>query len=269
MGFGGKLWRVTWIAFLAFIVLSFCQVLLFKFVNPPLTPLMVMRYFQQKKDPNREVRFERDYVSIDDISPNLINVVNASENRGYFMYDNGIVFCCLKSAYLSNKVNTNTLRGGSVITQQTAKNCFTYHKRNMYRKAKETYYTFLINTFWGKKRIMECYLNIIEFGDGIYGCEAASQYYFHHSAKDLTNDEALMLGATIPSPLHGNPDHPNKVYSDVLVRLPSRLKKAEPIVWDADPDTLDPEKVKEGNRGLFVFAKWVILHEWKQLVNKS
>lgn len=101
------------------------------------------------------------------------------------------------------------MRGASTISQQCAKNTFLFPARNFIRKGLEVYFTVLIEVFWSKKRIMEVYLNVIEMGDGIYGAEAASQYYFHKHAKDLTAQQASLIAACLPNPLKwkaGSPD---------------------------------------------------------------
>ena len=201
----GKIWRVTWMTVVGLWLFSLLQVFMGCFLNPPLTPLMAQRFFQQLFQSDREVNFERDYVSIDDISPNLITAVVYAED-GLFMYHHGFDVKQMKMAAKENK-SGRRFRGGSTISQQTAKNAFLPHSRNMLRKAAEAYYTVLIEKVWGKKRIMEVYLNIVEFGDGIYGCEAAAQHYFGHSAKELSRREAAQLAATLPSPLMRNPAH--------------------------------------------------------------
>lgn len=205
-----KVLRFVWVALLSMWLLSLLLVGLYKFVNPPLTPLMVQRYFQQLVQPNRPVNFERDYVSIDSISHYMVDCVVASED-GLFMYHHGFDVKQLKNSYRENK-RGKRVRGGSTISMQTAKNAFLPHRRIMIRKAAEAYFTQLIEWTWGKKRIMEVYLNIIEFGDGIYGVEAASQHYFGHSAKTLSRNEAAQLAVTLPSPLKRNPGSPSSYF---------------------------------------------------------
>ena len=183
LGWGRKTLRVVWITLVSLWLFSVLQVLLGIVFNPPLTPLMVQRFFQQLTYDERTVRFERDYVDIDDISSNLVTAVVYSED-GLFMYHHGFDVKQMKIAFKENK-SGKRFRGGSTISQQTAKNAFLPHTRNMLRKVAEAYYTMMIETFWSKKRIMEVYLNIIEFGDGIYGAEAAAQHYFGHSADKL------------------------------------------------------------------------------------
>ncbi|MBR2959656.1 MAG: monofunctional biosynthetic peptidoglycan transglycosylase [Bacteroidales bacterium] len=203
--FFGRVWRVLWLAVVGLWLTTLLQVLLGWFIMPPLTPLMVQRFCQQVGDKERTVRFERDYVPLDSISPNLVSAVVYSED-GLFMYHNGFDVKQMKIAYTENK-RGRRMRGGSTISQQTAKNAFLPHNRTMLRKAAEAYYTVLIEAVWGKRHIMEVYLNIVEFGDGIYGAEAAAQHYFHHSARTLSRSEAAQLAATLPAPLKRNPAH--------------------------------------------------------------
>jgi len=203
--FWGRVWRVMWMTLAVLWLFSFLQVLLGIFVNPMVTPLMVQRFFQQVTDNERAVRYDCKYVDIDDISPNLITAVVYAED-GLFQYHHGFDIKQMKIAYGENH-SGRRFRGGSTISQQTAKNVFLPHTRNVLRKAIEAYYTVMIEHLWGKKRIMEVYLNVVEFGDGIYGCEAASQCYFGHSAENLTRREASQLAATLPSPLKRNPVH--------------------------------------------------------------
>lgn len=202
LSFWGKVWRVVWMTPVALVVLSWLLVVLYRFVYPPLTPLMAQRFVQQVTDGDRKVRFERDYVRLEDISPHLVAAVVYSED-GMFMYHKGFDVRQLKQSYRENQ-RGRRVRGGSTISMQTAKNVFLPHSRTMWRKAAEAYFTQLIEWVWGKKRIMEVYLNVIEFGDGIYGCEAASWHYFGHPARELTRREAAQLAVSLPNPLKMN-----------------------------------------------------------------
>ena len=256
LGFGGKLWRVIWVTILAVWGFTIFQVAFCAVFNPPLTPLMVQRFFEQVFDSDRTVRFERDYVSIDDISPNLVNAVVVAED-GLFMYHHGFDVKQLKQAYKENQ-RGRRVRGGSTISMQTAKNCFLPHKRSMLRKAAEAYYTSLIELVWGKKRIMECYLNIVEFGDGIYGCEAASQHYFGHPASKLTKREAALLAASLPAPLKRNSAHPSSYHRGYASTIQGRMSKYGRINLDAKREDLNKKYVKQMDEGLFDFVIWMI-----------
>lgn len=265
LGLGGKVWRALWVALLIFFVFSFCQVLLFKFVNPAYTPLMAIRHFEQKKDPSRQERCARQWVSLDDVAPVMQNTLIASEGGGVFLYNRGFVFDYLRKAYLINEHHRRGyLVGGSSISQQTAKNCFLYPGKSWLRKGLETYYTILIEALWGKKRIMECYLNVIEFADGIYGVEAASQYYFGHPASMLTKEEARQLASALPCPIAGNPNHPNGVYDWMYNNIGRFDITNAPVNWDAKRSDLAPADRAEAKKGLVFFFKWMVLHEWRQ-----
>jgi monofunctional biosynthetic peptidoglycan transglycosylase len=251
LGWGRKILRVVWVSIVSLWLFSVLQVLLGIFFNPPLTPLMVQRFFQQVFDGERKVCFERDYVPLDSISPNLITAVVYAED-GLFMYHHGFDVKQMKIAYSENK-SGKRFRGGSTISQQTAKNAFLPHSRTMIRKALEAYYTMMIEVFWSKRRIMEVYLNIIEFGDGIYGAEAASQHYFGHSAKTLSRNEAAQLAATLPSPLKRNPAQPSSYFRRRTADIQSRFG------WGrVNLDKPDPKKVKkyENQETLWDFIKW-------------
>ena len=259
----GKFWNVlSWVIFGVWLYTLF-QVLYCKFFPPIITPLMVKRYFQQRKTDGANVRFEWKYVPIEEISPFLINVVDVAENMSFFMYSRGFLFKALRWANLLNQ-ESSTLRGGSIISQQTAKNCFLPHNRTLFRKIVEAYYVVLIELFWSKKHIMECYLNIVEFGKGIYGCEAASQHYFHHAAASLSADEATQLAAVLPWPLWANPDNHTPYYDSRVEKLRSRLQTHEPIDWNARYEDMDIQKIVEGNRGLLFFVKWWCLQQIKK-----
>lgn len=257
LSFPRKVWRVLWVSILVLWGFTIFQVLFCAVFNPPLTPLMVKRFFQQVKDPERVVRFEREYVPLDEISPNLVNAVVVSED-GLYMYHHGFDIRQMKMAYVEGKKGRRH-RGGSTISQQTAKNCFLTHKHSMLRKGVEAYYTSLIELVWGKKRIMECYLNIIEFGDGIYGCEAASQHYFGHSASKLSKREAALLAVCLPTPLKSNPGHPSRYLNRQSSIIQGRMNTYGRINLDAKREDLTQhyvEMMEEEN--LWDFFWWVL-----------
>lgn len=163
-----------------------------------MTPLMVIRSFEQWQD-NKEITWKHDWVSMDDISKNLQLAVICSEDQN-FVKHNGFDVKAIEKAMEHNKKSKRT-RGASSISQQTAKNVFLWPQRSWLRKGLEAYFTFMIELFWSKERIMEVYLNSIEMGNGIYGAEAASQYWFKKSASRLTQSEAAAIAAILPNPL--------------------------------------------------------------------
>ncbi|MDG2521682.1 monofunctional biosynthetic peptidoglycan transglycosylase [Caulobacter segnis] len=168
-------------------------VIVYRFVPPPITFLMVQRMFEGKG-------LDRKWIALDDMSPALPRAVIAAEDAKFCQH-NGFDFTAMQKAMKNNERRPSKIRGGSTISQQTAKNVFLWPQRSYIRKGLEAYFTVLIETIWGKKRIMEVYLNSIEMGPGIYGAEAAAQRYFRVSAADLSNAQAARMAAILPSPL--------------------------------------------------------------------
>jgi monofunctional biosynthetic peptidoglycan transglycosylase len=177
--------------------LSIVSVIIFKFVPVPFTPLMITRALEQK-EAGKEMTCSHDWVPLEDISRNLQKAVIASED-GNFLKHNGFDFKALANAYEGNQKGKK-LKGGSTISQQTAKNVFLWQGRSYLRKGLEAYFTVLIELIWGKERIMEVYLNSIEMGDGVYGAQAACEHWYHKDAKDLTKYEAAGIAAILPNP---------------------------------------------------------------------
>jgi monofunctional biosynthetic peptidoglycan transglycosylase len=165
-----------------------------------MTPLMVIRVCEQAID-GKSLKLSKDWESIEDINPNLVYAVMASEDQKFYEH-NGFDWEAIKKAYEYNakKKRKRPIKGASTISQQTAKNVFLWPGRSWVRKGFEVYFTFLIELFWSKERIMEVYLNVIEMGDGVYGAEAASQTYFKKPASKLTKDNAAAIAAILPNP---------------------------------------------------------------------
>ncbi len=180
--------------FLWFGALSILWVLFYKFVPVAYTPLMAIRYING----NSDYESRHDWMPIEKISPNLQLAVVCSEDQN-FLNHNGFDYEAIKRAFSENKIKKQT-KGGSTISQQTAKNAFLWPQRSWLRKGFEVYFTFLIENLWSKERILEVYLNSIEMGDGVYGAEAASDYWFNKKAKDLTRQEAASIAAILPNP---------------------------------------------------------------------
>ncbi len=180
-----------------FLIISIVSTIIFRWVPIPVTPFMLKRCIQQKWN-GQEMRLEKDWVPLEEISPHLQLAVVCCEDQNYRLHY-GFDFKALKKAMMNNEKGKK-MRGGSTISQQTAKNVFLWDGRNYVRKAFEAYFTLLIETIWSKERIMESYLNVIEFGDGIYGAEAAAQHYFHKKASRLTKEEAATLAVLLPNP---------------------------------------------------------------------
>jgi monofunctional biosynthetic peptidoglycan transglycosylase len=199
--------RLLWKFALWFFGLTIGITLLFLVVPVPLTPLMIQRCFEQASDDKRPLRLYKDWVSFENLSPHLQLAVVCSEDQE-FLEHSGLDYRAIQKAYRYNKTHTRK-RGASTISQQTAKNVFLWPSRSWLRKGLEVYFTFLIEMLWSKQRIMTVYLNVIEFGDGIYGAEAASRHFFGKHARDLTRQEAALLAAVLPSPLRYSASRPS------------------------------------------------------------
>ncbi len=180
-----------------FFAITILWVLALKFINPPITYLMIQRGFEWKKE-GKGFKIEKEWLDYNAISNNLKKAAIAGEDA-HFMTHNGFDTKAILEAFEKNQEGKK-LRGGSTISQQVAKNVFLWPGRSWVRKGLETYFTFLIEIFWSKKRILETYLNVIEMGQGVYGAEAASRYYFNKSATNLTKKEAALIIAILPNP---------------------------------------------------------------------
>lgn len=187
--------------FLVLVAGPVVAVILYRFIPPPVTPLMVIRAVEGRGLDHR-------WRSMDKISPTLPRALIAAEDAK-FCDHRGFDFEALQKAYENNE-SGRKIRGGSTISQQTAKNVFLWPGRSYVRKGLEAWFTVLIETFWGKKRIMEVYMNSIEYGSGIYGAEAAAQRYFGVSAAKLTQAQSARLAAILPSPLKWKVIKPGK-----------------------------------------------------------
>ncbi|GIV26838.1 MAG: hypothetical protein KatS3mg027_0652 [Bacteroidia bacterium] len=153
----------------------------------------------EQKMNGEEIRWQYHWVSLEKISPKLQLAVICSEDQKYLEHY-GFDWEAIEKAFEQNQKQGRIKRGGSTISQQTAKNLFLWDGRSYLRKALEAWFTLLIETFWSKERIMEMYLNIIEMGRGVYGAEAASLYWFKKHAYQLNKDEAAAIAAILPNP---------------------------------------------------------------------
>jgi monofunctional biosynthetic peptidoglycan transglycosylase len=187
-----------------FLLVSAGSVLLFRWVRVPLTPLMLIRCKEQFSD-NKKVTLKHDWVSLEAVSPHLQLAVVCSEDQNYLSHG-GFDWMAIRKAMKHNE-SRKKLRGGSTISQQTAKNVFLWPGRSYLRKAFEAYFTLLTELLWSKERILEVYLNSIEMGDGVYGAEAAARHWFNKSAANLSPDESAAIAAILPDPrrLKANP----------------------------------------------------------------
>jgi monofunctional glycosyltransferase len=187
-----NIWQKIKTGLVVLVIAHFFYIVLLKWVNPPITVIQLISWAEGNG-------LKRDYVPLNEISPNARLAVIASEDQ-LFPDHSGFDWKSIQKAYEYNQSKPGRLRGGSTISQQVAKNVFLWHGRSWFRKALETYFTFMIETIWGKRRILEVYLNIAEMGKGIFGIEAAAQSYFKKPAKKLTTSEAAMIAACLPNP---------------------------------------------------------------------
>lgn len=185
------------------------SLVLFRWVPVPATPLMLLRLAEGKQH-GQEHRLYNDWVPLEKISPHLIRSAIAAEDQR-FMEHYGFDFEAMKKAMDYNRKNrAGRTRGASTISQQTAKNVFLWPSRTWIRKGLEAGFTLLIEGIWGKRRIIEVYLNVIEMGPGIYGAEAASRAYFDKSAEDLSARQAALIVAAFPNPRERSPENPSR-----------------------------------------------------------
>ncbi|MCM1312336.1 MAG: monofunctional biosynthetic peptidoglycan transglycosylase [Bacteroides sp.] len=197
---------IKWIL-IAFLGSSILAVVLFKYVQVPVSPLMFIRCFQQVKS-GEQIKLKHHWVPLDSISPYLPLAVWASEDQN-FMNHNGFDFTQIEKAIKERKAGERS-RGASTISQQTAKNVFLWPTSSWLRKGFEVYFTILIEVIWDKHHIMEVYLNTIEMGDGIYGAEAVAREHFGCSAKELTRNQCALIAASLPNPLQYNSGAPSR-----------------------------------------------------------
>ena len=189
--------------FLRWIVLLFfgstiLAVLIYKWCPVYVTPLMIIRCAQQVSH-GEKLRLKHHWVPLDSMSIYMPVAVMASEDQR-FLDHNGFDFIEINKT-LEERRSGKRFRGGSTISQQTAKNVFLWPKASWVRKGLEAYFTVLIELIWGKERIMEVYLNSVEMGDGIYGAEAVAQQHFGRRAITLTRPNCALIAATLPNPL--------------------------------------------------------------------
>lgn len=178
-------------AFLYGLLFSLLYILFCKWINPPITITQISSIAKGKG-------LKRDYISINNMSPYVKLAVMCAEDQ-LFPDHNGFDFKSIEKARKHNQ-KSKSLRGASTISQQVAKNVFLWQHGGYFRKGIEVYFTFMIESVWSKKRILEMYLNVAEMGDGVFGVEAAAQKYFHKSAKNLTRTESAMIAACLPNP---------------------------------------------------------------------
>ena len=218
-----RLLKFSGIAAAVFVVSSVLFVTVYKFIDPPFTPIMVIRIYEGWFD-GRNITIHKDWVDYNEISPNFFKAVIASEDGKFFQHS-GFDWQAIERAYKYNKRHKGRKKqGASTISMQTAKNVFLWHGRVYLRKALEAYFTVLIEWIWGKQRILEVYANVIEFGEGIYGVEEAAERFFGTSAANLSPREAVLLTAVLPNPRRWSPDAPTNYIRKRAATIRERMR---------------------------------------------
>jgi monofunctional biosynthetic peptidoglycan transglycosylase len=218
-----KIWRWTKKIFLIMFIAQFVYIILLKWIDPPITLTQLFSFITGHG-------LKRDYVDRDEISYNAKLAVIASEDQ-LFVDHSGFDWKSIKKAMKYNEKKPGRAKGASTISQQVAKNVFLWQGRDWIRKGLEVYFTFMIEKIWGKKRILEVYLNVIEMGDGIFGIERAANIYFSKSAKYLTRQEAAMIAACLPNPKRYKVKPPSKYVSWKAGKIMQQMNFLQP-----DPD---------------------------------
>ena len=191
---------------LVFLIYSIGLTLVYRILPVFFTPLMAIRLVEQAFDEKRQLRLVKDWVPLERISRHIPQAVIAAEDQKFSDHF-GFDVEAIQKALEGNKTG-KSIKGGSTISNQTAKNVFLWPGRNYVRKGLEAYFTLLIEVLWSKERIIEVYLNVIETGDGIYGVEAAAQRFYRKPAAQLKPAEAAMIAAILPNPLRWSPLKP-------------------------------------------------------------
>lgn len=195
-----RLWRMLIRSAALFLLISVVVTATYAWLPPPVTLLMIQRVFEGNW-------IHKDWETYDNISPHLARAIIASEDAKFCQHY-GFDWEALEKAWKRNQKGKRSIHGGSTITNQTAKNVFLWPARSYVRKGFEFYFSGLIELTWTKKRILEVYMNVVEFGPGIYGAEAAAEAHFQKPAKELTRREAALLAAVLPNPIRWSASKP-------------------------------------------------------------
>lgn len=198
------MWKFIKKLFYTIAIISIFSIIGGRFFNPIITITQIEGLVKYQK-------LDRDYISFDEMGRNVKKAVIASEDQNFYRH-NGFDFQAIQKAFADNQKGKK-LKGGSTISQQTAKNIFLWNGRSYVRKGLEAIFTFIIEKVWSKDIILERYLNSIEMGQGVFGVEAASHYYFGKSSADLTKSEAAWIAVCLPNPKKYDPKNPSSYLS--------------------------------------------------------
>lgn len=212
-----------------------------KKINP--VPTAFMEYRQEEwAEQNRDKEIQHKWVSMSKISPNIIKAVLIAEDDGFWNHD-GFDVKGMENA-IERSLKKGVVAGGSTISQQLSKNLYLSPSKNPVRKVKEAIITWRIENTLSKRRILEIYLNVAEWGDGIFGIEAAARHYYGKSAKKLTAREASRLAAVLPNPIKYNPTG-NQRYVKNRARIIYKIMKRRGVVIPEFKEVMSPPKQEE------------------------
>ena len=207
-GIGRRFRRWALLGLLLWLVVTIVPVVLLRWMNPLTSAFMLEARIEALRRGEKSYRTDYRWVSLERISPQAAIAVIASEDQT-FPYNYGFDLQSIRSAVRAAEHGVR-LRGASTISQQVARNLFLWPGRSWVRKGIEAYFTVLLEVLWPKERILEVYLNVAQFGRGIYGVEAAAQRFYHEPAVRLTAGQAALLAAVLPDPVHWHVDHPSR-----------------------------------------------------------
>lgn len=234
LGIIGKVIRWMVVAFFGSTILV---VVLLRFVPVYYTPLMFIRCFEQMAE-GKSIKMHHHWVPMEEISPHMPVAVMASEDQRFLLH-HGFDYQAIEKAAIHN-MEGKRKHGASTISQQTAKNVFLWPQSSWVRKGLEVYFTFLIELFWSKERIMEVYLNSIEMGNGIYGAQATAKNKFGTTADKLTRGQCALIAATLPNPIRFNSAKP----SSYILKRQSQILRLMNLVPKFPPEEKAVEKKK-------------------------
>lgn len=212
-----KLRRIVFYLF----ILQLVYIIALRWVDPPITITQLSNWASG-------YGLKRDYIRDDAMSPHIKVAVMASEDQ-LFTEHNGFDIASIKQVLGNKSKKKKRIRGASTISQQVAKNVFLWQGRSWLRKGLEVYFTFMIELIWGKERILEVYLNVIEMGKGVFGIEAAAQHYFNKPAKKLTRIEAARIAACLPNPKKYKVQPASPYIARRAANILSQMNNIEPL----------------------------------------
>jgi monofunctional glycosyltransferase len=220
----GRFLKWIALAILACVVLSIVVVLTLRWVDPPTSAFMLAARMNAMSEGDRSYRTEYQWVDLESISPHAAIAVVASEDQQFPFHAGFDLNSIRESVRASEKGKKKHLRGASTISQQVAKNLFLWNGYSFIRKGLEAYLTVIMELTWPKERILEVYLNIAEFGKGIYGVEAASERFFHKPASRLSSGEAATLAAVLPNPIKMHAERPSAYVSERREQILAQMR---------------------------------------------